>query len=84
VKRYPLMVASAAIGLALLAGVTRELMASSTDATVIPPNSTNCYYHLWTCSYDGENYWSGCNPDYPEGWIPTSTARMICSTYHND
>jgi len=76
------MVASAAIGLALLAGVTRELIASSKVATVVPPDNVGCYYHLWTCSYDGAAYWSGCNPDFSEGWIPTSQARIICTTYH--
>jgi hypothetical protein len=78
------MVASAAIGLALLAGVTREVTASTNGSVVVPPDNIRCYYHLWTCSYDGENYWSGCNPAFPEGWITTAEAKLICTVYHAD
>lgn len=80
-KRFPLMVASAAIGLALLAGATRELTADT--GTTTPPDNVSCYYHLWNCSYDGDGYWSNCNPNYGEGWIPTSQARIICTVYHD-
>jgi hypothetical protein len=83
VKRFPLMVASAAIGLALLVGVTRELTATTVPNAVIPPSGARCYYHLWTCSYTGEAYWSDCSPDYPEGWITTQSAAIICTTYHD-
>jgi len=81
VKRFPLMAASAAIGLALLAGVTHELTADTGD--VVPPDNVSCYYHLWTCSYDGDAYWSDCDPSFGEGWIPTSQAKIICVTYHD-
>jgi hypothetical protein len=81
VKRFPLMVASGAIGLALLVGVTHKLTASTETGT--PPSDGYCYYHLWNCSYDGTGYWDGCDPNYAEGWIPTSYARAICTTYHD-
>jgi hypothetical protein len=82
VKRFPLMVASAAIGLAMLVGVTHELTAVPTTP-VLPGDKVPCYHHLWTCSYDGNAYWSGCNPDGEEGWIFTSTAKLICSDYYD-
>ena len=81
-KRFPLMVASAAIGLALLAGVTRELTAESAAGTV-PPLGGSCYYYLYNCSYPDSNaYWSGCEPGYAPGMIGTSSARMICTTFN--
>ena len=80
-KRFPLMVASASIGLALLAGATHELTADA--GTTQPPDNVSCYYHLWTCSYDGDGHWSGCNPNFGEGWIPTSQAKVICDVYHS-
>ncbi|HEY3933990.1 MAG TPA: hypothetical protein VGL65_05165, partial [Gemmatimonadales bacterium] len=71
-KRFPLMVASGAIGLALLAGVTHKLTASTSVAAQVPGDGVGCYYHLWTCSYDGNGYWDGCDSSYGEGWVPTS------------
>jgi hypothetical protein len=80
-KRFPLMVASAAIGLALLAGVTRELPAKSSLA--VPPVHGQCMYYWYTCSYDDGSYWSDCTPGGSAGYIPTEVARIICSTYNN-
>jgi hypothetical protein len=28
-------------------------------------------------------YWSGCDPQYAQGLIPTATAKVICATYHD-
>ena len=77
--KYPIGIASAAIGLALLAGAARRARAD----TQIPPDGAQCYYHLWTCSYDGTGYWSGCDPNFSEGWITTRTAEAICTDYHS-
>jgi hypothetical protein len=83
-KRFTLMIASAAVGLALLAGATRNVLAESGTggSGALPPDTVNCYYHLWTCSYMGDDYWSDCSPGFDEGWIPTSSAKVICGTYH--
>ena len=78
-KRFSLMIASAAIGLALLAGTTRELVAKS--SVVIPPAGGSCMYYWYTCSYDDGSYWTDCTPGLPAGMIPTASARMICDTY---
>jgi hypothetical protein len=78
-KRFSLMVASAAIGFALLAGVTHELTAEVTAA--IPPGG-GCYYYLYTCSYDNGSYWSDCTPGLPPGMIPTASAKMLCGTFN--
>jgi hypothetical protein len=80
-KRFPLMVASAVIGLALLAGVTREVAAKSSSA--IPPLGGACMYYWYTCSYDDGSYWTNCIPGGGAGWIPTSFAQIICTTYVN-
>lgn len=80
-KRFPLMVASAAIGVALLAGITHELAAK--DNVPIPPAGGSCYYYLYTCSYgDTGAWWGGCEPGYPAGMIGTSFARIICADYN--
>jgi len=81
-KRFPLMVASAAIGLALLAGVTRELVAK--PSSPVPPLGGSCLYFLYTCSYENGSYWSDCTPGGSQGWIPTSFARIICATYNEN
>jgi hypothetical protein len=78
-KRFPLMVASAAIGLALLAGGTRELTAKSSRA--IPPISGACMYYWYTCSYPDGSYFTDCTPGGSAGWVPTSFAQIICATY---
>lgn len=80
-KRFPLMVVSAAIGLALLAGVTRELTARSVGG-MVPPLGGSCYYFWYTCSYDTGAYWDGCEPGYSAGMISSATAKAICTTYH--
>ena len=78
--RFTLAVSSGALGLALLAGGVTTLRAD--QATQIPPDNAYCYYHGYFCSYEGSDYWSGCDPSYPEGWIPTGTAKVICTTYN--
>jgi hypothetical protein len=79
-KRFPLMVASAAIGLALLAGVTHQLTAEPKTAAVVPSGGS-CYYSWYTCSYPDNTYWTGCQPGNSPGMIPTSIASVICGTY---
>ena len=80
-SKLPLIAATATLGLALVAGVTRSVTAE-TAGTTPPSDNVNCYYKLYHCSYDGSAYWSGCDPRYGEGWIPTSAARSICRTFH--
>jgi hypothetical protein len=80
-KRFPLMIASAVIGLALLAGSTHQLTAESSRAAVPP---AGCYYFLYTCSYGGTSaYWSDCDPGYPGGMISSDFAAIICGSYHS-
>jgi hypothetical protein len=76
-KRYTLMIAFGAIGLVLLAASAHRLTAET-----VPSGGDGCYYNLWNCSYNGNGYWSGCTPGYPQGWISTETANVICTTYH--
>lgn len=80
-RRLTLAVGSGALGIALLAGGVSTLRAD--ESGQVPPNSIRCYYHGFFCSYEGDDYWSGCDPNYPEGWIQTSTAKVICTTYHS-
>jgi len=81
-KRLTLIVVSGAIGLALLLGATHDATATSGGGQ--PGDGVPCYYNLYTCSYqDSMSYWSGCDPQYAPGLIPTATAKVICSTYHN-
>lgn len=79
-SKRPLLLGSAILGVALIAGATRTAIA--TDQKDIPSDSMHCYYHLYHCVYDDDGYWSGCDPQYNEGWIATSTAKAICTTYH--
>ncbi len=80
-KRFPLMAAATVFGLALLAGATQQLAAVG-PKPMLPADGQRCYYHLWSCSYVNGAYWSGCDPEFMEGYIPTETARAICSQYH--
>lgn len=81
-KRLPLIVASGTIGLALLAGATRDAVATTTGG-IQPADGVPCYYNLYNCSYqDSMAYWSGCDPQYSPGLIPTSTAKVICTTFN--
>jgi hypothetical protein len=79
-SKRTLILGSGLLGLALLAGATRT--ATATDQTNIPSDSMHCYYHLYHCVYADDGYWSGCDPRYAQGWIPTSTASAICRVYH--
>ncbi len=78
--KFPLLVGTAALGLAFVAGATRTVAA--TEETTIPSDGINCYYHLWHCVYEDNGYWSGCDERYGEGWIPTGIAKAICREYH--
>ncbi|HEY8062178.1 MAG TPA: hypothetical protein VID74_05245 [Gemmatimonadales bacterium] len=81
-KRLTLIIASGAIGLALLLGATHD--ATATMSNVQPGDGVPCYYNLYYCSYqDSMGYWSGCDPQYAQGLIPTATAKVICATYHD-
>ena len=81
-KRFTLIIASAVIGLALLVGASRKALAD-TSGTGQPGDGVTCYYNLYTCSYqDSMAYWSGCDPQYAQGLIPTATAKLICTTFH--
>lgn len=79
-SKRPLLLGSAILGLVLVAGATRS--ATATDQKNIPSDSIHCYYHLYHCVYEDDGYWSGCDPRYGQGWVPTSSARAICQTYH--
>jgi hypothetical protein len=79
-SKRPLLFGSAVLGLAIIAGAARS--ATAADQTNIPSDNIHCYYNLYHCSYDGAGYWSGCDPRFNQGWIPTSVAKAICSTYH--
>lgn len=79
-KRFPLMVASAAIGLGLLAGIARELTAQPKNNDV-PPSGGSCYYFWYNCSYSSGAYWTDCEPGGSPGMVPTSFARIICKVY---
>ena len=80
-QRFTLAIGSGVLGLALLVGGASTLRAD--QSTQIPGDNERCYYHGYYCSYDGSGYWSDCNPGYPEGWIPTGTAKLICAVYHS-
>ena len=81
-KRFPLIAATTAVGLALLGGSLHAVRASATST--VPLDGVKCYYKLWHCSYDGPGYWDGCDPNYPEGYITTGMARSICQMYYDD
>jgi hypothetical protein len=86
-KRLTLIMASAAIGLALLLGATRDAVANTTETGGghgPPDDGIPCYYNLYNCSYqDSMAYWSGCSPGYAPGLITTATAKVICEQYHD-
>lgn len=80
-SKLPLIAVTAALGLAIVAGATSSVTAE--EAGPIPPSGyINCYKNGSHCSYAGDNYWSGCATRFAEGWIPTSNAILICTTYH--
>lgn len=79
-KRFTLAIGSGALGLALFAGTLSAISAAPGPRP--PRDWVPCYYHGYYCSYEGDNYWSDCDPSYPEGWIETSMAKQICGAYH--
>ncbi len=79
-SKRPLLFGSAILGLVLIAGAARS--ATATAGPTIPSDGINCYYHLYHCVYADDSYWSGCEPQYNQGWIATSTAAAICRTYN--
>jgi hypothetical protein len=81
-SKLPLIAATAALGLAFVAGTTRTVAAGA--GPVIPSDNVSCWYKLWSCAYPNGGYWSGCRADLGEGWIPTSNAMMICTQYHSE
>jgi hypothetical protein len=80
VQKIPFVVASAIVGFALLAGSTQAVTVAEAQ---VPLETTKCYYHLWTCHYVGNDYWSGCDEHYGEAWISTYTARSVCARYND-
>ena len=86
-KRFTLIIASFAIGLALLVGASTRAFASGNGtggSGGMPGDGVPCYYNLYTCSYqDSMAYWSGCNPDYGQGLISTANAKAICTAFHS-
>lgn len=80
-SKMPLIAATATLGLAIIAGAASSVTAE-TSGPIPPSGYINCYKNGTHCSYSGDNYWSGCETRYAEGWIPTSTAILICATYH--
>jgi hypothetical protein len=80
-SKLPLIAATAVLGLAFVAGATTSVTAEVVGPTP-PSDGISCYYNMWHCSYDGDAYWSGCDPRYGQGWIPTSVARAICTQFH--
>ncbi len=78
-KRFPLMIAFGAIGLAVLAGVGRQL--SATESNGYPDDNLQCYHNAGTCSYlDSMGYWSGCRAG--EGLMTTNDAKSACAQYN--
>lgn len=80
-SKLPLIAVTAVLGLAFVAGATNSVTAETSGPTP-PSDNIYCYYNLYHCSYDGDAYWSDCDPRYGEGWIPTSVARSICREFH--
>ena len=78
--KFAIAAGSAAIGLAFIAGAIKPARA---DQAQLPPAETPCWHTLDHCSYDGNDYWSGCRPDMSNGWITTSIAMSICTEYHD-
>ena len=78
-SKLPLIAATAALGLFFVAGTTRTVTAA--EVTPYPSDGQNCWYKLYHCSYDGDAYWSKCDPNFGEGWIPTGVARQICRQF---
>lgn len=81
-SKLPLIAATAALGLAFVAGATTTVTAADTSGAVPPSDNVYCYYNMYHCSYDGDMYWSQCDPRYHQGYIPTSVASMICRKFN--
>lgn len=77
--KFPIAVGSTAIGIALLAGASQKVRADTSGQS----DDTQCYYNMYHCSYPGDAYWSNCDPQFVQGYIPTSSAKIICDTYHD-
>jgi hypothetical protein len=80
-SKLPLVAATAALGLAFVAGATNSVTAEASGA-VPPSDNVYCYYNLYHCSYDGDMYWSNCDPRFNQGYIGTSVARSICTKFN--
>jgi hypothetical protein len=78
--KLPLIAATSALGFACVAAAVTTVKAEMADTP--PSDGIECYYNMYHCSYYENGYWSGCNPAYGEGFIPTSVARAICTKYH--
>lgn len=79
-SKLPLTIATAALGLAFVAGTTTNVTAATAGAP--PSDNVYCYYNMYHCSYDGDAYWSGCDSRFHEAYIPTSVARSVCTMFH--
>lgn len=79
-SKLPLIAVTAALGLAFVAGATTTVTAA--ESGPIPSDNVYCYYNMYHCSYDGDMYWSECDPRYHEGYISTSVASMICRKFN--
>ncbi len=79
-SKLPLTLATAALGLAFVAGTTTKVTAEMAG----PPPSDNvyCYYNMYHCSYDGDMYWSDCDPTFHQAYVPTSIARSVCRKFN--
>ena len=78
-SKFTIVAASAVLGIATIAGAVRQLSAE----TGTPSDHIRCYYAGTFCSYPGTAYWSECNPNYPNGFIRTDMAEIICKTFHD-
>ena len=77
-SKLPLIAATAALGVAFVAGATNSVTAEMAGP---PSDNVYCYFNMYHCSYDGAGYWRGCDPKYHEAYISTSVARAICTEY---
>lgn len=77
-SKFTIAAASALLGAVTIVGAVRQARAA--DAT--PSDHIRCYYAGTFCSYPGTAYWSDCNPNYPNGFIRTDMAEIICQTFH--
>lgn len=71
-----------AVAASVIAAVTIAGAAQQASAVPVPDAHMRCYYKDYHCSYPGTAYWSGCNPNYMDGFIRTDIAQAICSTFH--